>query len=102
MATEISLFGSPSGLFPGSNTATGLQAAVTGATNATATNFSDGDGSEVLFELCNHFYDCVASGDATKVTATSTTNAVGSNIVKSYTFNFTCAVDVANLDVVSE
>lgn len=102
MATEISLFGSPSGLFPGSTTDTTVQAAVTGATNATATDFSNGDGSEVLFELCNHFYDCVASGDATNVTATSTSNAVGSNIVKSYTFNFTCAVNVANLDVVSE
>lgn len=101
MATEISLFGTPSGLFPSQQGAT-LQAAVVASTNATATNFSDDDGSEVLFELCNHFYDCVASGDATKVTATSTTNAVGSNIVKSYTFNFTCAVDVANLDVVSE
>jgi len=102
MATEISLFGSPSGLFPGSTTSTTVQAAVTGATNATATDFSNGDGSEVLFELCNHFYDCVASGDTTNVTATSTSSAVGSNIVKSYTFNFTCAVNVANLDVVSE
>jgi hypothetical protein len=102
MATEISLWGSPSGLFANQDGAN-LETAVIAVTSATSTDFDNEDGSEILFNLCNHFHNVVQSGDATNVRSTTGSTLTGSTLVKSYTFTFDLDFsDVSDLNVQAE
>lgn len=102
MATELSLYGA-SGLFPSKTGLTGLQVAVVDSTSATNDDFTAEDGSEILFNLCNHFHNVVQSGDATNVRSTTGSTLTGSTLVKSYTFTFDLDFsDVSDLNVEAE
>ena len=60
------------------------------------------DGSEIIFNLCDHFNKVIGSGDATKVT-TSQTQTLSNNVLKrTYTFSFDLDFVANNLDVQDE
>lgn len=102
MATEISLWGSPSGLFANQDGVL-LETALIAVTSATSTDFDNEDGSEVLFNLCNHFHNVVQSGDATNVRSSTGSNLTGNTLTKSYTFTFDLDFsDVSDLNVQAE
>ena len=111
MATSITTFGNvgASGLFPGQSGNT------LAAVDLTDANINGGnialadDGSEVIFNMLNHFHDVISdqspSNTLTNLTSTVSTSLSGSTLTKTYNFtvklNFT-GVDVATLNVVDE
>lgn len=104
MPSTISLFGSPSGIFPSQTETAQFNNVVKSSTNISDTDLSDGDGSEVIFELVNRFHDAIQSGDATKVVSNSSQTLNGAVLTKTYNFVFQVDLetDAINLNVSDE
>ena len=107
MGRKIDLFTAPSGLFQ--SAASGQQLAdvlVAGGAafggNMASGDISGADGSEVMFNLCEHFHQVVNSGDATQVRTAKTQSLSGSTLVRTYTFTFDLNLNLGLLDVENE
>ena len=103
MGRKIDLFTQPSGLFQ--SAASGDQLAhvlSAGGVNMASGDISGGDGSEVLFNLCEHFHKVINSGDASQVRTSTSSTVSGSTLVRSYTFTFDVNLNLGNLSVENE
>jgi len=82
--------------------------AIAGATVATLTDFSGGDGSEVAFALVNRIHDAVTAynaghaTDLSNITTRLVNSASGSDLTKTYTISFTLNAAAADLNVKDE
>lgn len=93
---------SGSGVFGNTSSSSSISATLTGNTGITTENINENDGSEIIFNLCDHFYDVVGSGNATKVSS-SQTQTLSNNVLKrTYTFSFDLDFVANNLDVQDE
>jgi len=93
---------SGSGVFGNTSSSSSISATLTGNTGITTENINENDGSEIIFNLCDHFHDVVGSGNATKVSS-SQTQTLSNNVLKrTYTFSFDLDFVANNLDVQDE
>ena len=107
MAQPIGLFTATSGLFPGQTTLSGIDLTDANINGGNISGDPADDGSEVMFNLLNHFHDVVqAQPDATtKVISSSSSTISGAELVKSYSFTVRLTLDdtsVAALNVADE
>ena len=107
MAQAISTFAATSGVFPGQSALSSIDLTDAGV-NGGNIALTD-DGSEVIFNLLNHFHDTIQEQPqkATNVKLTSSTSSQiqGDELVKQYVFNVRLdfgAGDVASLNVADE
>lgn len=92
-----------SGIFPTSSAGGALSAALQGDCGVTQGDIDSADGSEIIFNLCNHMHSVISSGTATKVRSTSTQNLSGTRLTKSYTFTVDLDLtDIGDLNVQDE
>lgn len=92
-----------SGIFPTSAASDTLSAALQADCGVTQADVDSQDGSEIIFNLCNHMYSVVNSGTATKVRSTSNQNLSGTRLTKSYTFSIDLDLtDIGDLNVQDE
>ena len=107
MGRKIDLFTAPSGLFQSASATDELRHVLVAggaafAGNMASGDFSSSDGSEVMFNLCEHFHQVVNSGDATQVRTAKTQSLSGSTLVRTYTFTFDLNLNLGLLDVENE
>lgn len=106
MATSISTFGSVSGVFPGQSDLTMIDLTDSGVNNGNI--LANDDGSEVIFNLLNHFHDVIQlqkpSNELTNLRSTTSNTISGNNLVKTYNFTVVLGLgdSVESLDVVDE
>lgn len=91
-----------SGVFGNTASSDTLSATLTGNTGATSSDVSGGDGSEIIFNLCEHFHDVIGSGTATKVTSAQSQTLTNNVLKRVYTFTFDLDFVADNLDVADE
>ena len=103
MAQTIPLFGG-SGVFPSSSGLESFESIVTTDTDLVSADISADDGSEFIFNMCNHFHNVISSGEAGAVNITSSTNQSlnGDALIKNIFFTFNLDFDLSNLDVQAE
>lgn len=91
-----------SGVFNASGKTDALNAVLKANTGLVDDDIDNGDGSEIIFNLCDHFNKVVGSGDATKVSS-SQTQTLSNNVLKrTYTFSFDLDFVANDLDVQDE
>ena len=107
MGRKIDLFTAPSGLFQ--SAASGDQLAhvlVAGGVafggNMASGDISGADGSEVMFNLCEHFNQVISSGNPSQVRTNKTQALSGSTLVRTYTLSFDLNLNLGLLDVENE
>lgn len=91
-----------SGLFGNTASSDNLSDTLTGNTGTTSTNISESDGSEIIFNLCEHFHDVIGSGTAQKVKSAQTQTLTNNVLKRVYTFTFDLDFVADNLDVADE
>ena len=93
MATKITAFDNVgSGIFNGSAASDTMKACITARTFAKTADFTSNDGSEIMYNLCEHFHSGIQSwpGSAANVTsAKSQTASSGTTFNRTYSFTFT-------------
>ena len=105
MALTIPLFGvaGGSGLFPGqSNGSIDLINSDINNGYITSSDVSANDGSEVLFNLLQHFSDVVTLNGTEKITTSRSTQISGNELIKNFNFSVRTAITGDVLDVVDE
>ncbi len=106
MATKIVAFGGAgSGIFNGETSTDQFDTVVTSATFAKAGDFtgngvggSQADGSEIMYNICEHFHSGIQAwpGGAVNVTsAKSQTASSGTTFNRTYSFTFTLDMESA-------
>lgn len=106
MATKIVAFGGAgSGIFNGETKTEQFDTVVASATFAKASDFTgegvggtEADGSEIMYNICEHFHSGIQSwpGNAANVTSSkSQTASTGSTFNRTYSFTFTLDMDSA-------
>lgn len=93
-----------SGIFPSSDAnTTSISDALVNDTDAVIGDVTGKDGSEIIFNLCNHMHSVISSSTATKVRSSSTQNLSGTRLTKSYTFSIDLDLtDISDLNVQDE
>ena len=92
-----------SGIFPNSTAGDTLSNVLLDNTGAVLADITDADGSEIIFNLCNHMHSVISSSTATKVRSSSTQNLSGTRLTKSYTFSIDLDLtDIGDLNVQDE
>ena len=91
-----------SGVFGNTTSSSTLSDTLTGNTGTTPTNVSENDGSEIIFNLCEHFHDVIGSGTANKVQAQQTQTLSNNVLRRTYQFTFDLDFVADNLDVANE
>ena len=91
-----------SGVFNQSTAGSTLSDVLVDNTGLESADVTAGDGSEIIFNLCDHFNKVVGSGDSAKVSS-SQTQTLSNNVLKrTYTFSFDLDFVANNLDVQDE
>ena len=91
-----------SGVFGNTASSSTLSDTLTGNTGAKSADVSGGDGSEIIFNLCEHFHDVIGSGTATKVQSAQSQTLTNNVLKRVYTFTFDLDFVADNLDVADE
>lgn len=92
-----------SGIFPTSAAGGILSDVLKDDCGVTQGDIDSADGSEIIFNLCNHMHSVISSGTATKVRSSSTQNLSGTRLTKSYTFTVDLDLtDIGDLNVQDE
>lgn len=91
-----------SGVFNASIKTDDLNVVLKANTGLVDNDIDNGDGSEIIFNLCDHFNKVVGSGDSTKVSSSSSQTLQNNVLRRIYTFSFDLDFVANDLDVQDE